>query len=730
LQDVMSEYERIKRSCLKRGELWEDPEFPATQTSVFYHQTPPFQFQWKRPELCNRPIFVSDTPAQFDVIPGKMGDKWLVSCLGVLHLSKGLFYRVVPADQGFGNIGEPPGSPTAEYAGVFRFRLWWCGAWVEVLVDDRLPAIHGRLAFVQSRHSDQFWPALLEKAYAKLNQVVCVAEQKPHTTVAATSEINEPTWLDFFPGNRRGGEPRVKSRSYTSSWRSIVVETTRRLHGSYEALKYGTLLDGLSDLTGGITESIAIRQDPTACGRVLGKLLDMTSLITCTVNNNQQQIRASTEKLANGIQMGINYRLYAIERVETFNGEAVQLVKLRNPLGPGREYVGAWARGGLEWDEVPPMERERLAVRNMAEGEFWISYSDFVKTFTHLEVVHLDAETSRDEPSLHSKHTWQMKLYQGSWRRGVTAGGCRNNEETFHINPQLHLILSEVEEVIVSLYQHSIMEIKVIGFTAYTLPKNSTESINKQFFKKNKSLVNSQYTNSRQVSHRCQLDQGGYLLVPTTFEPTQETSFTLRVYSSKPLKLKLLDTPPSLMKSAIIKAPPLEGKGFSQYEAVFLQLADEHRTVNAFELQELLEACLPNDYIKSCACMEVCRQVVLTMDSSGSGRLKFNDFKDLMCSLKYWQAAFKNHTKEKTGILKAERLRDALLEVGFQLNTDVLSILILRYMRKDGTLRFGDFVSAILHLSDAFGIFESKDPLQNGTIKLSLTEVYNALYFI
>lgn len=42
---------------------------------------------------------------------------------------------------------------------------------------------------------------------------------------------------------------------------------------------------------------------------------------------------------------------------------------------------------------------------------------------------------------------------------------------------------------------------------------------------------------------------------------------------------------------------------------------------------------------------------------------------------------------------------------GFQLNTDVLSILILRYMRKDGTLRFGDFVSAILHLSDAFGMF-------------------------
>ncbi|KAG8336675.1 hypothetical protein J6590_041044 [Homalodisca vitripennis] len=46
----MSDFERIRRTCVKRGELWEDPEFPATQTSVFYHQTPPFQFVWKRPK--------------------------------------------------------------------------------------------------------------------------------------------------------------------------------------------------------------------------------------------------------------------------------------------------------------------------------------------------------------------------------------------------------------------------------------------------------------------------------------------------------------------------------------------------------------------------------------------------------------------------------------------------------------------------------------------------------
>lgn len=61
------------------------------------------------------------------------------------------------------------------------------------------------------------------------------------------------------------------------------------------------------------------------------------------------------------------------------------------------------------------------------------------------------------------------------------------------------------------------------------------------------------------------------------------------------------------------------------------------------------------------------------------------------------------YSKEKAGILRAERLRDALYDVGFQLSSDIMSIVMLKYMRKDGTLRLGDFTSAILHLTTAFG---------------------------
>lgn len=70
---MTSKYDRIKTECKKKNILWEDPDFQAVQTSVFYYQTPPFTFQWKRiSEIVTTPSFISDGD-YFDIIPGKMG---------------------------------------------------------------------------------------------------------------------------------------------------------------------------------------------------------------------------------------------------------------------------------------------------------------------------------------------------------------------------------------------------------------------------------------------------------------------------------------------------------------------------------------------------------------------------------------------------------------------------------------------------------------------------------
>lgn len=49
-----------------------------------------------------------------------------------------------------------------------RFRFWQWGRWIEMKVDDRLPARGDRPAHMHCVQPDIYWCALLEKAYAKL----------------------------------------------------------------------------------------------------------------------------------------------------------------------------------------------------------------------------------------------------------------------------------------------------------------------------------------------------------------------------------------------------------------------------------------------------------------------------------------------------------------------------------------------------------------------------------
>ena len=66
---------------------------------------------------------------RFDVNQGEIGDCWFVSPLSLLAENKHFISQVIPSGQSFHK----------SYQGIFKFRFYRLGEWVEIVIDDRLP---------------------------------------------------------------------------------------------------------------------------------------------------------------------------------------------------------------------------------------------------------------------------------------------------------------------------------------------------------------------------------------------------------------------------------------------------------------------------------------------------------------------------------------------------------------------------------------------------------------
>ncbi|KFB50194.1 hypothetical protein ZHAS_00018260 [Anopheles sinensis] len=733
--DVQDFYQ-IRQQCLENGTLFEDPEFPASSASLMYSKRPDRHYEWLRPhEICDNPEFFVEGFSRFDVQQGELGDCWLLAACANLTQDQKMFLRVVPEDNSFED----------EYAGVFHFRFWQYGKWVDVVIDDRLPTYRGQLIYMRSSEQNEFWSALLEKAYAKL-------------------------------------------------------------HGSYESLRGGTTCEAMEDFTGGVAEMYDLKdQTPPNLYEIIEKGFKRNSMFGCSIEADPNVLEAETPE---GLIRGHAYSITKIQLVDIETpgrSGKIPLIRLRNPWGNEAEWNGPWSDKSPEWRYIPDEQKQELGLNFDHDGEFWMSYRDFTRYFDRMEICNLSPDSLSDDLLNRGKIRWEMSMFEGEWAIGTTAGGCRNYLDTFWHNPQYVIRLDDPDEddeegnctVIIALLQKNRrsrrnmgVECLTIGFAVYRVTERdlAQKPLKMNFFKYNASAARSPaFINLREVSCRFKLPPGTYVIVPSTFEPNEEGEFIIRVFSETANGMEENDEHVGVGDIDDRIAP--EDPGFTQpspqrqaMERLFLDVAGADGEVDWVELKRILDHSFRDDLPKTSSLnglnqrqayasqqnadvggpgagggledllsmllnmcckgvlgadnissegfsKDVCRAMVAMLDVDHTGKLGFDEFQTLLTDIAKWKAVFKLYDTEGSGRLSAFQLREALNSAGYHLNNRILNALVHRYGSRSGTIPFDDFIMCAVKIKTMIEIFRERDSDGSNQATFSMDEwVEKTLY--
>lgn len=486
------EFNSLKATAQKTGQLFVDDQFKTENKSLFFSRSsPPFPVEWKRPkQICESPRFTVDGASSGDVTQGRLGNCWFVAAAASIAEEKNLWSKVIP------DYKEQEFSPEKpeDYQGIFRFRFWRFGEWIEVVVDDFLPVSNGELCYVKSKTKNEFWSALLEKAYAKLA-------------------------------------------------------------GSYEALEAGNPAEALVDFTGGVSEYIDLVAGNFANDlekrkelfQKLYKYMDRQSLTSASIKvTNRDEME---KRLDTGLIKGHAYGITAVKKIplgesflSSFNAERLFMIRLRNPWGE-KEWNGPWSDESAEWNKVSKKQRDKLGITVENDGEFWMSFEDFCRNFTNITGCRL---VNTSFLSVHK--TWHEGSHRNQWISGKNAGGCINNKQSFLTNPQYRFDITGHDEDIamISLMQKDKRIDKsrggdgdnlTIGFFVVQVEDNRAYRVHSIYEK----VGECTFINSREVFARLELSPGRYLIIPSTFNAEVAGDFLLRVYTGSNGHFKYLE---------------------------------------------------------------------------------------------------------------------------------------------------------------------------------------------
>uniref|UniRef100_A0A4W3HNQ7 Calpain 9 n=1 Tax=Callorhinchus milii TaxID=7868 RepID=A0A4W3HNQ7_CALMI len=531
MADKKPRYQLLKRRCLDQGVLFEDPEFPAEDSSLFFSQKPQVSFEWKRPhEIVNNPEFITGGASRTDICQGDLGDCWLLAAVASLTLDQKLLDRVVPPKQNF----------QENYAGIFHFWFWQYNEWVEVVVDDRLPTFRNRLVYLHSAEQNEFWSALLEKAYAKLN-------------------------------------------------------------GNYESLKGGNTLEAMEDFTGGLGEMFDLNESSSDMYATIQKALQRRSMVGCSIDISSS---AETEaRTPSGLIKGHAYSVTGLQEIK-YKGKPVRLIRVRNPWGQVEwngawsDNSAEWKMIDTSEHRTLNMVSKDDGEFWMAFEDFCKHFGKL--EVCNLTPDSLYGDSTRKWNVSVYEGKWQKGSTAGGCRN-FPETFWTNPQYKLRLHDaddgknDSTLMIAILQKNRRKLRKEGV-DLLTIGFAIYKAEPGD-DHLPEEFFQFHASVARSKsYINVREICQRFQLPPGDYILVPTTFQPHHEADFHGDGFSIMSDTWLMKEKSLSVLQTAFLKCDNDNSGTISSYE---LRSAIEEAgfQVNN-QLIQLLVLRYANDYME------------------------------------------------------------------------------------------------------------------------------------
>ncbi|KAI9349127.1 hypothetical protein BDR26DRAFT_1004239 [Obelidium mucronatum] len=565
------DYTKLFAQLSKARRRFIDETFPPSDVSLYgtAKTTNREDIVWTRAcELAAAPRLFENNTVTANISPGLLGAHWLVSAVAAMTIHPTLLDKAVPevAEQDWindwdarkrGNYYKGYHRSPDLHPGIFRFRFFQFGKWVEVVVDDLLPCTReGELIYARSKNRSEFGISLLEKAYAKLfhGSYASISTGLP-TGAFVDLSGNVPEQIDL-----RSSDAMAEFRNPAGSSTSATSGTLQRPTSQYDRLF-----------------------------EFLAKEIQAGSLVSCSMKNSENNSDRHTNE--QGILYGHSYAITGVLhvkiRMSNMRRRPVSLVKLRNPWGVlsgqnGGGYTGAWAAWSDEWQLVTKQELKRLNLNADNNGAFFMSFEDFIKYFTSVIIC-------RQVEKFGGANAWQ---FYSAWSVAAkTAGGSIQQPDSFPQNPQYIIDINSPSQIMISMIQSNIpmtpeyyqalstesstttppisrlqsifsqpsadtvfsqtsaleslqgqpahvartqhhqkpkQPLNSIGFTILKVEENRKYRVHKLTYDVAAIVP---YVDSREIFTRIKLDVGRYVLFPTTLRAGEEGRFLVRLHT-------------------------------------------------------------------------------------------------------------------------------------------------------------------------------------------------------